>query len=231
MNRLVSSVAVCSSAICLLTSSLSFAQDEAPFDDGAEADGEPVTAEGAPVEPPPPVAEARGAEVPARLGPHSVNVNPLGLMFGSYSVNYMHLFDGTHGVVGEGTYSSASDEFTETSFVGGGLGYRWHWSSRQNSWFLGVMGGYSVGAAKTETDGEDFKLDITTTSMIPNIGKRWAWDSGLNLTIRAGVGWAKHVVSTNLNTPEADAAVDTVNDFLEMFPVACDGEASLGWIF
>ncbi|MBU0553253.1 DUF3575 domain-containing protein [Myxococcota bacterium] len=167
---------------------------------------------------------------------NSVNLNPMGIATGNYNLNYERLFDGTHGVLLEGGLSMTDDGDTKSSSMGAGVGYRWHWRGKQNSGFLGVQGSYyaGTGEAKVSSGGNEmmkFDVDTTAVSVVPNIGKRWAWDFGLNITFRLGVGWASYSVSTDSKDPLAKDAVKLVQDLLELFPVALDGELSVGWIF
>ncbi len=166
---------------------------------------------------------------------NSVNLSPLGVLFGSYTLNYERLFEGTHGLLAEASLSSAGDEDTSSLSYGGTVGYRWHWSDRQNSGFLGLNAGYGVGSGTVEvtSNGEtaSYDLDIQSFSVVPNVGKRWAWASGLNLTIRGGIGYGNHTVSTSSDDEDAQDAADTLQGILEFLPVAVDAEVSIGWTF
>lgn len=197
--------------------------------------------------PPPGAPPTTYAPVPMVAMPpprvNSVNGNPIGFLFGSYSLNYERLVNGTHGFLIEGNLSRSTGSVnngTETSSntsttYGGGAGYRWHWSGQQNSGFLGLMAGYSVGAGKsTITDGgvsNSFDLTIKAPWVVANIGKRWQWDNGINLTFRIGGGWASYTVSTSSTDPQAQDAVRFVQDILTLIPIALDGELSIGYTF
>jgi hypothetical protein len=174
---------------------------------------------------------------------NSINISPLGVVFGGYSLNYEHLWDGMHGVVVEGEFSHASGTSTESSnsvsasstSYGGAAGYRWHWSGRQDSGFLGLMAGYDVGTGSgTVTRGGTAKsIDLTlkASRFVANIGKRWQWDSGFNITFRIGAGWAKYEVSSNSSDPQAQDAVKGLQNVLTLIPIAFDGELSIGYSF
>lgn len=202
--------------------------------DGARAQSAPAAPAYAP---PPVVVETRPPKE------NSINASPIGVLLGSYSLNYEHLFNGTHGLMAEGNVgisSGTSSSGTETSSsksttYGGGVGYRWHWSGRQQSGFLGIMGGYSAGSgSSTITTGgtaQTFDLTITAPWLVGNIGKRWQWDSGVNFTFRVGAGWAKYSVSTSSADPQAKDAVKFLQDVLTRFPIALDGELSVGYTF
>jgi hypothetical protein len=178
---------------------------------------------------------------------NSFNLSPLGLLYGSYSLNYEHLSGGTHGLLIDGHIdrdsgtASASDSSGTTTGTsrstdyGIGVGYRWHWSGEQSSGFLGLMAGYTVGSGtSTLTSGNmtsRFDLKIRAPWVVANIGKRWQWDSGLNITFRIGGGLAKYTVTTTSMDPDAQTAVKFLQDILTLLPIAFDGELSVGYTF
>ena len=172
---------------------------------------------------------------PLDEGAHSINLSPLGVASGTYGLNYEFLLDGTHGFLLEGAYAKVgSDDASSTSTLGN-VGYRWHWSGQQSSGFLGLTMGYGVGSGEAtvtyEGETSSWDVDVTTFKIVPNIGKRWAWDFGLNITIRGGIGYAQYEVSTSSDSEAAQEAVKDVNEVLEWIPVGFDGELSVGWIF
>lgn len=188
-----------------------------------------------PAESPPPVAAAT-ASVPNPDPVNSINGNPLGALIGSYGLNYERLMGGMHGLMIEGQLGIRSDSSSSYTTYGGGAGYRWHWRGRQNSGFLGLMAGYSVGTGKsTVSDGaggtQNFDLTIKAPWVVGNIGKRWVLPYNLNITFRIGAGWAGYKVSTTSTDPDAQAGVDLLQDLLTFLPIAFDGEISLGYMF
>lgn len=166
---------------------------------------------------------------------NSVNVSPLGLLIGSYSVNYEKLFGGSHGLLVEGYFANSSGDDASAFSLGLSVGYRWHWSGKQNSGFLGVNAGYGLGGAEatinTGAVEKTFSLDTTALALTANVGKRWAWDSGLNITLRIGAGYGNYGVSTDDPDPDAQDAVEAVDTLLSFLPVAIDGELSIGYTF
>lgn len=164
---------------------------------------------------------------------NSVNFSPLGLLVGSYALNYERLMNKRHGLLVEGVFSSTSGDGTSSTGYGGLVGYRWHWSPSQDSGFAGLNVGYQVGtgtAEVTDDTGDKYSFDVDTTALAvtANIGRRWAWDFGLNITLRAGVGYGRYDVSTDSDDDLAQEAVDLVNELLTLIPVAIDGELSIG---
>jgi len=175
---------------------------------------------------------------------HSINVSPLGLIGGGFNANYEYL-SGRHGVIVELGTSDWTSEYTST--VNGqvveqeetsgrhatlGVGYRLHFGGRQAGWFLGAMLHHNVGTAKihnVDNGREVNEADIAyqSTTVTANVGRRFMLTRNLNLTARLGVGGAERKVTDD----DASAtAVAELNDTLD-FPLAVDGELSLGWSF
>jgi hypothetical protein len=183
----------------------------------------------------PAVASAEEAPAAAVSKPaerrHSVNVSPLGIAFGAYSVNYEHLFAGGHGLLVEGSYAHDTDDDIGTSSWGGALGYRWHTNGTQDSLFLGVTAAYSQGHGYMIIDDERYEVDLASKGVTVNVGKRWQTAGGLNVTLRIGGGWGEHTVDADTSDPDGQRAEDDVNDFLELFPFAVEGELSIGYSF
>ena len=213
MRRLLMTVL----ALGILTPGLAFADhhEEVPAAEAAPAEEAPAAD----------VAEASGEKV------HSINPDLFGLVNGSYRLNYVYLMDGTHGFLVEPTLemnSSGNESYTSYGAI---VGYRWHWDGGQDSGFLGVNIGYLTGTGVSTQGGTDYDLTVTSFEMVPNIGWRWAWDFGLNITFRAGIGYGNHSASTSSDDPAAQAGVEALDDLLSFLPVAVDGELSLGWNF
>ena len=165
---------------------------------------------------------------------NSINVNPIGAFVGSYNLNYERLM-GSHGLLVEGSFSHQGGDDSSSTNGGVNLGYRWHWRGRQNSGFLGVTLGYAMGTGEGSiSDGtteKTFDVDTRLLAATANIGKRWAWDNGLNVTFRIGAGYGNWSVSTDDTDPDAQQVVENVDDLLTLLPIALDGELSLGYAF
>ncbi len=162
-------------------------------------------------------------------------MSPLGLLSGSYGINYEKLFGGYHGLLLEGNFASSSDRDASSSSFGGTLGYRFHWRGRQDSGFLGLNLGYFSGSGEgsvgTDMSRKTFNVNTTVSSITVNVGRRWAWDSGLNITFRIGAGKGNYDVTTDSDDPDAQDVVNAVDDLLTFLPVAFDGELSAGYTF
>jgi hypothetical protein len=165
---------------------------------------------------------------------HSINASPLGVLSGSYALNYERLF-GSHGLIGEATFVHSSDDSTSSTGGGAAVGYRWHWRGRQNSGFVGVNVGYAIGTASSTVEdngmSSSFDVDAKVLTVTANIGKRWAFANGLNVTFRIGGGYGQYDVTTDSQDPLAQRAVEAVDDLLHFLPIAFDGELSVGYAF
>ncbi len=185
-------------------------------------------------EPEPAAGGPRPADVTVRAPAprlNSVNGHPWGILIGAYSVNYERLLGPTHGVMVEGEYVRfGGDEDYVTSY-GGNVGYRWHWSGGQDSGFLGANLGYRHGGAGVSGGGEAHSLSVDTVYVVMNVGRRFAWRSGFNITLRIGGGRAWHSVTAESDNPDAEEAEETIEKILNFIPVALDGELSVGYAF
>lgn len=161
----------------------------------------------------------------------SINVSPLGLLFGNLAVTYERLFDGGHGLVAEVGYGFSNGDASSERHGGVGVGYRWHWRGRQDSGFLGVMLHQQVGHGEITTDEMTYDASVRLTSLTGNIGKRWMLGDAWNVTLRLGAGWGRYTVDIDEASAEAQQAEDELNDILTLFPVAIDGELSVGYAF
>ena len=176
-------------------------------------------------QPAPPLAVEKAAEPT-----NSINVSPLGLVFGNYALTYEHLFAGQHGVIVEGIASrSANDDSSQLQF-GGAVGYRWHWRGRQNSGFLGVMLAQGVGNGEVDLNGMKHDMTVRSTTITGNIGKRWMIGPA-NITLRLGLGYGHYTVDAKEDSQAAKDAEQTLNDLLTLLPVGFDGELSVGLVF
>lgn len=165
---------------------------------------------------------------------HSINLNPAGALVGEYAANYEYLMAGGLGLLGEGAFSHSSADGASVTEFGGAAGLRWHWRGRQNSGFIGAMVSFYNGTAEATVGSESpmtYDLTVRELAVTANVGKRWQLDNGLNITWRLGGGWARRWVSTTSTDPDAQDAVQTIEDLLAFLPVAVDGELSLGYSF
>jgi hypothetical protein len=161
---------------------------------------------------------------------NSLNISPLGALVGNYALTYEHLFNGTHGLIVEGiTTRSAGDEGSSLQF-GGAVGYRWHWSGKQASGFLGVMVAQGIGNGEVTINGMSHDMSVSSTTVTGNIGKRWQWGP-VNATLRVGLGYGRYSAKAKEDSMAAKDAEETMNAILAFLPIGFDGELSIGFSF
>jgi len=177
------------------------------------------------------VSGLAAAEPAAMDRADTVNLSILGLAAGNYAVTYEHLSHGTHGLILEGEFAHGSNDSLSETSVGGGIGYRWHWSGQQNSGFLGVMLEAGRGSGSVTEDGMTVPLGIHYTTLTANIGKRWTIGDRGNITLRLGAGAGSYTAVTDDTSASAKQAQRDMNSFLALIPVAVDGELSFGYAF
>jgi hypothetical protein len=170
---------------------------------------------------------------PERDQRNVLSLSPLGLLLGRVRLNYEQLFSDRHGFLLEAVVTP--EIFTGFDFVsaGGGLGYRWYWGGPGSSGFVGGHLSFEQGSGRLKAVVDDkervYEGRVRRFSLVPVIGKRWIFTEHFLMTARIGVGYA----STRY-IPDANANADTVEnlrDFARKFPIAIEGELSLGYRF
>jgi hypothetical protein len=164
----------------------------------------------------------------------SINADAANVALGNYGGNFEWLHGG-HGLLVEASYFHHGNGSTSVDGGGAALGYRWHWRGRQNSGFLGVSASLGVGGATatdaTHTPAVTYDLSVRTLAVVANLGKRWQFANGFNITARVGGGWARRTVATAATDPDAVQAAKDVEDLMSLLPFALDGELSAGYSF
>ncbi|MEE2643391.1 MAG: hypothetical protein VYD19_00530 [Myxococcota bacterium] len=162
--------------------------------------------------------------------PKSINFQPFPALAGSLSLNYAQLLDGYHGFLIEGALVNSTIEPTdpeEPKITTKGfdllVGYRYHWSGGQNSGFWGVSAGHSRGTSSRD-NGSNISYKNTTLTL--NLGRRWAWENGFNITFRAGLGFGDYNFKSDGDTEE-QLGIAALNEL----PIGLEGEFSLGYCF
>lgn len=182
-------------------------------------------------------SEGAAPELTASAAPrvHSINLSPLGLVAGSLALNYEYLHQGRHGLIVEAALARSSNDDAEQLQGGVGVGYRWHWSGQQDSGFLGVMAHQSMGTGEvTVSSGNQemsYPMQIRSTMVTGNVGKRWMLGDAVNITARFGLGWGHHRATAEDDTAAARDAEETMNALLTLLPIGIDGELSVGYAF
>jgi hypothetical protein len=182
-----------------------------------------------------PAASVQQQPAPEKVD--SLNLSPLGLLWGDLYVNYEHMYKGGNGLVIDAGGGMSSNTSSEEGHGTIGVGYRWHWRHRENSGFLGVMVHQSIGSGYVEeSDGttmSHYDMSIRETQVTANIGKRWMLGSEnrWNITLRLGLGVAARSATAKDDTSEAKMAEEDMNKLLRAIPIGVDGELSVGYNF
>ena len=182
---------------------------------------------------PPPAVYTQQAKPESK---DSINVSPLGLLFGNLYVTYEHLFNGKHGVIVDLGYGRSSNEDGAEDHGELGVGYRWHWRGRQNSGFLGVSFHQSYGSGymtymPDTAEEQRYDMTVKSTMLTANVGKRWMLGDSWNITLRFGLGLGKHTATAEEDTAEAKMAEEDMNALLSLIPIGWEGELSVGYNF
>jgi hypothetical protein len=180
---------------------------------------------------------------PARI--NAIQTNPLSLYAGSLGFNYEHLFLPNSGLLIEADVGSSS------AYKGFGLGihYRRHYKSRDNqkgldSPFWGPFinfASYTSKAEITTSTSTNYGPAVSSTSTVPfsvtyavigaNWGRRWIWDSGINLVFRIGYGFP--IAKINFKDSQNVMNSDSERTFASVMKLiyGIDGELSIGYAF
>ena len=161
---------------------------------------------------------------------NSLNVSALGVFAGNYALTYEHLFNGHHGVLVEGIVTRNSGDEGSSLQYGGAAGYRWHWSGKQASGFLGIMVAQGFGTGEVTVNGMTHDMSVKSTTVTGNIGKRWAWGP-VNATLRVGLGYGNYSAKAKDSSMDAKNAEEVMNTILAFLPIGFDGELSIGFNF
>ena len=165
---------------------------------------------------------------------HALNICPIAPVFGIYAVNYEYLFNPKHGILARIEYEDVPKTYTDSSIESNGwaysLNYRRHLSGEMNSIFLGAYSRYRNynGSGTLESKKFDFKLPSFTLGL--NAGKRWVWNSGINITFSLGYG----ISMDDRQATPSDTAIETILDKFEKeydFISPFYGELSIGYAF
>jgi hypothetical protein len=151
---------------------------------------------------------------------HSLNLG-IGTMWGAPSLSYEYLWHSSGLILEVSGLYDREEDGTEMA-AGWAIGYRWHWSKRQDSGFLGIHTGYDyVSSPRTAEMMEAPLYDERTFYVVGNIGKRWNMGNRVNITARLGAGYASREMAS-------DGFIDEV---VSSIPFTVDGELSAGLMF
>jgi len=165
---------------------------------------------------------------------HAINMCPGGIAFGIFSANYQYFFNQRHGIVFRLDYESIPKDYTDAKIEASGaafiINYRWHFSGKMNSMYLGAYARYRVYRGKGTLDSVKFDFSIPEFTFGLNIGKRWVWKSGFNINLAFGYGISTNGRNADPDTPAIDSIINDFEksyDFLGPFL----GEFSIGYAF
>lgn len=164
----------------------------------------------------------------------SINMCPGGIIFGIYSVNYEYLIAKTHGVVARFDYEMVSETLSDDTMEANGFGftlnYRWHFSGAMESFYVGSYARYKnyKGDATDGSTKFDFTLHEYTLGL--NAGKRWVWNSGINVNCAFGYGISSLIKETD---PTSSSIESTLDKFIDEYTFIGPfyGEISIGYAF
>jgi len=164
----------------------------------------------------------------------AINMCPGGIVFGVYSINYEYLFGQTHGLVARFDYESVSetlsDDIIDADGYGFTLNYRWHLSGAMESLYLGSYLRYKIYNGTGTSGLESFNFTLRDLTLGLNVGKRWVWNSGINVNCAFGYGFSTLSQETEPTSSSIDA---TLNEFINEYTFIDPfyGELSIGYAF
>lgn len=121
---------------------------------------------------------------------HAIQVSPLGLLLGTYAVDYEVLLGQKHGFCLDLLYADGRDlSGNELKGHGFTVGYRYHLQDRMAANFLGVFVRRSEIDGEIEVDDERFSYHFRSLAIGPLYGERHIWKSGVSFSWRLGYGY------------------------------------------
>lgn len=165
---------------------------------------------------------------------NALNICPIAPLFGIYAVNYENLFSPKNGIVARIEYEDVPKTYTDANIELNGLAfslnYRRHIDGELESFFWGAYARYRTydGDGEINSDKFDFKLPSFTIGL--NVGKRWVWDGGFNITVSAGYGYSTDSRESSPSNNAINSAIDQLEkEYDFMSPLY--GELSIGFAF
>jgi len=174
---------------------------------------------------------------------HAINSCPFAPIFGIFSVSYEYLILPNHGLVGRFDYEAVPSRFEdggipenypdaviEASGLGFILNYRWHFSGEMESVFIGVYTRYRHFSGTGMVESTEFEFTVPEITAGLNIGKRWVWNCGLNMTVAFGYGFSKDTWESNPTNSSIEAVLKSFENSYDFFDPFY-GEFSFGYAF
>ncbi len=174
------------------------------------------------------------SDEPRKEFKYTISACPFGIAFGIFSINVERLVSDNHGQVFRVDYENVPKTYTNADIESNGwafiYNYRYHFKPEMNSIFVGAYSRYRFFNGTGTIDGEEFDFKLPDFTLGLNLGKRWAWNSGLTATVAFGYGYSWMSRSLDDSTPEKEQAIDDwekAYDFASPFY----GEVSIGYSF
>jgi hypothetical protein len=98
------------------------------------------------------------------------------------------------------------------------------------SWFLGSFLRYRFYNGSGTSDFTKFDFTMPEFTVGLNIGKRWVWSSGINMTIAVGYGISWSSTETEPTSASITSTIKTFEDEYEFLGPLL-GELSVGYAF
>ena len=168
---------------------------------------------------------------------HAINICAIAIpVMNMYVVNYEYLHKKKHGLAVRIEYApNLKGANTNGVMSAGVLNYRWHFSPKLKSFFVGpyVRYRYVKGSGKAKTI--DYNYNVSEINFGLNGGYRWVSKNGINIVLAAGYGYS--ITKENISPYNSE-----VNDVFSRFKKAnyvntslldapFYGELSIGFTF
>ncbi len=163
---------------------------------------------------------------------HSISGNPFGLIYG-INLNYQSQLSKSSAIVAE---DGVVAWHPEVKGFGIGGHYRHHYRTKSNhrgmnSPFFGPFVSYESSSGEAKND-VTLKYSLNALKVGANVGRKWVWDTGFNITCRVGYGifpvfsvdWDDH--HNRISEDEKERVEDLAKGV-----GGIDGELSIGFAF
>lgn len=122
---------------------------------------------------------------------HAISICPIAFMMGEIFISYEYLLNQTHGFAIMFDYQAETKTYEDPSFTldraSVFLNYRYHFSKKMNSVFIGPYLRARFYDGEVDATGSlDFSDQEITLALY--LGKRWVWNNGFNVTLTGGYG-------------------------------------------
>ena len=121
---------------------------------------------------------------------HAIQVSPLGLLLGTYALDYEILLRQRHGFCVDLLYANGRDlSGSKLEGKGFSISYRYHLKGRMNSNFLGIFLRKGEIDGEIKEDDERFPYHFDSLSFGPLYGERHIWKNNMSFSWKLGYGY------------------------------------------